>query len=99
MKLNCPPKFPCLPNTFELYVDSTSFLIILTKSFPLSIATCLVVKLSLSKPNTKDLPGLTSTESFVDAPFENFANPTPLYARFGGFPGTDGFNYGATNTY
>ena len=42
---------------------------------------------------------LSSTESFVDAPFENFANPTPLYARFGGFPGTDGFNYGATNTY
>jgi len=39
------------------------------------------------------------SESFVDAPFENFANPTPLYARFGGFPGTDGFNYGATNTH
>ena len=42
---------------------------------------------------------LAGSESFVDAPFQNFANPTPLYARFGGFPGTDGFNYGASNTY
>ena len=42
---------------------------------------------------------LAGSESFVDAPFQNFSNPTPLYARFGGFPGTDGFNYGASNTY
>ena len=42
---------------------------------------------------------LAGSESFVDAPFQNFANPTPLYARFGGFPGTDGFNYGTANTY
>jgi hypothetical protein len=39
------------------------------------------------------------TQSYVDAPFQNFGNPTPLYARFGGYPGTDGFNYGADNTY
>ena len=39
------------------------------------------------------------TQDYVDAPFQSFANPTPLYARFGGFPGTDGFNYGANNTY
>jgi lambda family phage minor tail protein L len=39
------------------------------------------------------------TQSFVDAPFQNFGNPTPLYARFGGYPGTDGFNYGSDNTY
>ena len=42
---------------------------------------------------------VAGSESYVDAPFQNFANPTPLYARFGGFPGTDGFNYGTTNTY
>jgi|TARA_R110002020_G_scaffold51418_6_gene145512 lambda family phage minor tail protein L len=41
----------------------------------------------------------SQTESFVDAAFQNFSNPTPLYARFGGFPGTDGFNYGRTNSY
>ena len=39
------------------------------------------------------------TETYVDAAFENFSNPTPLYARFGSFPGTDGFNYGRTSTY
>jgi hypothetical protein len=41
----------------------------------------------------------SQTETYVDAAFENFSNPTPLYARFGGFPGTDGFNYGRSNTY
>ena len=39
------------------------------------------------------------TESFVETSVENFANPTPVYARFGGFPGTDGFNYGSQNTH
>lgn len=41
----------------------------------------------------------SQTETYVNAVFENFSNPTPLYARFGGFPGTDGFNYGRTNSY
>ena len=39
------------------------------------------------------------SQTFIDAPFQNITNPTPLYARFGGFPGTDGFNYGRNNTY